>query len=247
MFSHRKLVVYHGAVALSADLGNWTTLWDKRHAMVDHLARAAESVVLNLAESARLREVSAKECAIDHAIGSAFECAACLDMARVKRLLSGEASLEGKLRLCEVVKMMIGLRRSWRSDSLREEPIEYQGRSAFNDPVLFGHERLMAYQAALAFVEWLTQMPEESLVRSPLCRRLDHVATSMILNIAEGNGRHARADRRRFLNIAAGSTVKAATYLDLCQRREGLDPEWVEDGLTHLELVARLLVGLLAC
>ena len=48
---------------------------------VDHFKRASESVVLNLAEGARLYLASRKVCSLEYAIGSTLECAACLDIA----------------------------------------------------------------------------------------------------------------------------------------------------------------------
>ena len=39
-----------------ANVTAWINHWDKRHSLVDHLSRAAESVVSNLAEAARQRE-----------------------------------------------------------------------------------------------------------------------------------------------------------------------------------------------
>ena len=47
--------------------------------------------------------------------------------------------------------------------------------------------------------------------------------TSILLNIAEGNGRYAELDHRRFLDIAEGSAVKVAAYLDLAVQKLTLD------------------------
>ena len=55
MFSLEKLKVYERALTSVAGLAQLSTNWDKRHAVVDQLLRASESVVLNLAEGARLR------------------------------------------------------------------------------------------------------------------------------------------------------------------------------------------------
>jgi four helix bundle protein len=46
-------------------------------------------------------------------------------------------------------------------------------------------------------------------------RRLDELLTSMVLNIAEGNGRFSDADQARFLGTAHESAVKLAARLDL--------------------------------
>ena len=55
MLSHHKLKVYGKGVAVVASLGKHLVQWDKRHAVVDQLGRASESIVLNLVEGVRLR------------------------------------------------------------------------------------------------------------------------------------------------------------------------------------------------
>ena len=90
MFSLEKLKVYDKALASAASLAQHSCSWDKRHAVADHLLRASESVVLNLAEGARLRSAGKRQHVLDYAIGSALECAASLDVASLKQLLCGE-------------------------------------------------------------------------------------------------------------------------------------------------------------
>ena len=243
MFAHQKLHVYQKAVAIAADLARLSSDWDKRHSVVDHLSRASESVLLNLAEAVRLRSVPAKECTIDYAIGSALECAACLDIALVKQFQGVELGYGEKLRLCEVVKMLTGLRKSWNHGELREEPLHYAGEPPAPNSAPFAHEKLIVYRTALDFVGWFHQLPGGRLLSHRLDRQMDKTATSMVLNIAEGNGRRGAEDRQRFLNMAEAATVKTATYLDLCQRKDGLDPAQSRGGFDRLEQVARLLRG----
>ena len=71
MFSHQKLKVYGKALASVTSLTQRSAAWDKRHAVVDQLVRASESVVLNLAEGARLWTPAKKQHFLDYAIGSA--------------------------------------------------------------------------------------------------------------------------------------------------------------------------------
>jgi len=54
MFTHEKLIVYQKALDFAGLSSALVLDWDKRHSIVDHLPRAAESIVLNLAEGARL-------------------------------------------------------------------------------------------------------------------------------------------------------------------------------------------------
>ncbi|MHC1765413.1 MAG: four helix bundle protein [Verrucomicrobiia bacterium] len=81
MLSHQKRKVYGKALSVAASLARHSSQWDKRHAIVDQMGRASESIVLNLAESARVGGLAHKQQALDYAVGSALECAACLDIA----------------------------------------------------------------------------------------------------------------------------------------------------------------------
>ena len=54
MPTHNKLKDYEKALAFGACAEEFSASWGRRHAIVDHFRRAAESVVLNIAEGARL-------------------------------------------------------------------------------------------------------------------------------------------------------------------------------------------------
>ena len=240
MFSHEKLKVYEKALLSVAHLARHAASWDKRHSVVDHLLRASESVVLNIAEAARLRSVAQKQHQMDYAIGSALESAACMDIAVVKQLVGSDTALAEKLLLCEIVRMLVGLRKSWGGAVLHEASPGYGSRS----DATFPHERLDVYRAGLAFMCWFHALPGGAELSSRLYRQIDKAATSVILNIAEANGRYPEDDRRRFHDIAEASTVKAAAYLDLCVRKAELDPAQEEPGLRLLGRIASMLRGL---
>ena len=55
--------------------------------------------------------------------------------------------------------------------------------------------------------------------------------TSLVLNIAEGNGRCLEADRRQFLETAESATVKAGSFLDLSHRVGAVDPQQRIEGI----------------
>jgi hypothetical protein len=57
---------------------------------------------------------------LDYAIGSALECAACLDIAQIKEFLCPDETLQEKSSLCEVVKMMVGLKKAWSVEAFRK-------------------------------------------------------------------------------------------------------------------------------
>src|ERR1041385_6376570 len=87
VFSHQKLSVYQkGLICVSGLIGH-SRSWDKRHAMVDHLVRASESILMNLVEGTGLRGAPNRQHFTEYAMGSALECAACLDIAVLKQFL----------------------------------------------------------------------------------------------------------------------------------------------------------------
>ena len=74
--------------------------------------------------------------------------------------------------------------------------------------ILFHHESLDVYRVGLEFMRWFIRLPGGGDLRDRLCREVDKAATSVVLNVAEGNGRYSELDHRRFLEIAANSAVR---------------------------------------
>jgi four helix bundle protein len=115
--------------------------------------------------------------------------------------------------------MLIGLRKSWLQNSVSEEPGDYhtEGSSLESQNLnLFHHESLDLYQVGLDFMRWFISLPGGRELSDRLYREVDKAATSVLLNVAEGNGRYSELDHRRFLEVAEASAVRAAVYLDLC-------------------------------
>jgi hypothetical protein len=96
-FAHEKLHVYQKGLARFASLRKLLPSWSKRHAFVDHLSRAMESMLFNLVEAVRLHDTGKKLLALDYAVGSTCECAACLDIAMLKKLLDTANAAAAKL------------------------------------------------------------------------------------------------------------------------------------------------------
>jgi four helix bundle protein len=80
------------------------------------------------------------------------------------------------------------------------------------------HERMEAYQCSLKVVSWFHALPGGTELSTRWFRQLDKAVTSVVLNIAEGNGRRMEADHRRFLELAESSVMKVNTYIQLIQR-----------------------------
>lgn len=110
---------------------------------------------------------------------------------------------------------------------------------------MFSHEKLVAYQKAIAFVAW-TQPLIESLPAKVSARdQLDRASTSIPLNIAEGNVKFSVADRARFVQVAAGSAVECAACLDVLVARKLESPEVAVSGKQQLAEIVNMLMGLL--
>ena len=224
MFTHHRLKVYEKALSLAGRVQELSASWGKRHAIVEHFRRASESIVFNIAEGARLQRGPDKAKTLDYSIGSSLECAACLDIASIQGYLTEARLLAEKRRYLEVTRMLVGLRKAWLQTVLKEEPIQRIAEMpAAGTTFLFHHESLDVYQTGLDFIRWFMGLPGWKGLSERLCREIDRSGTSVVLNITEGNGRYSELDHRRFLDIAAGSAVKTAVYLDLYQQMSQVD------------------------
>ncbi len=242
MLPHEKLQVYEKALACVTSISGLSADWNKRHAVVDHLARAGDSVILNLVEGARLRSAPGKLKALDYALGSALECAAGLDIAHIKHLLSAPIMNHEKKQLSEVVKMLVGLRKAWAKWEAHEDPSLYRAQPAVGayEP-LFHHESLEVYAAGLELMAWMVSLPGSEELAGRVYCQIDQNVTSLILNIAEGNGRYSELDHRRFLDIAEGCAARAAAYLDLAVRKRTLSSKQCDPGKALLERIVAML------
>jgi four helix bundle protein len=125
-FDHEKLDAYKKALAFAAWAEPVLEHLPKSAAVQNQLDRARTSIVLNIPEG-NGRFTSADRCKFfDIARGSALECAGCLDLIFIKKLLSEVELDAGKTLLRDIVSLLIGLIRSNSPDRLHEEAVEYR-------------------------------------------------------------------------------------------------------------------------
>jgi four helix bundle protein len=110
---------------------------------------------------------------------------------------------------------------------------------------MFDHEKLRVYQESLAFALWAETILERAKKSSPLHDQLDRARTSIMLNIAEGNGRYTAPDRCRFFDMARGSVLECAACLDLLAVKKLIDQKELAHGKEMLEKIISMLVGLI--
>ena len=240
VFNHQKLKVYHRALTVCAQIEDLTALWDSRHSFTDHLPRAAGGIVLNIAE-ASAAHTGVKVPLLDSGLGSALECAACLDIAVIKGLVGEEAATRLKHELLEVFLMLVGLRKAWQTDCVREEPAEYDtGRNTGANNTMFFHEKLDVYRTALDVVSWFHSCGMVGRLSKVRFRELDTNITSMVLNIAEGNGRFSGTDHCRFIETAHRAAIKVSAQLDLCEQRKQVAGDKAEEAHSLLLRIASM-------
>src|SRR5439155_399415 len=125
-FDHEKLDAYKKALAFAAWSEAVLERIPKSAAVHGQLDRARTSIVLNIPEG-NGRFTSADWCKFfDIARGSGLECAGCLDLLFIKKLVSEAELDEGKTLLKDIVSLLVGLIRSNSADRLHEETVEYR-------------------------------------------------------------------------------------------------------------------------
>jgi len=206
--SHEKLIVYQKAIEFVTWTEDLLKEVKRKTTARDHLERASCSIPVNLAEGNSKKSQRERSHYFEIASGSALECAACLDVLVAKNCVPKGQTASGKELLCSIVSMLVSLRSTKTAWCVKDGHGRYGGH-------LFGHEGLRVYQAALQFVSWCDRLMLGNEGKPDLKEDLDRSSTSIVLNIAEGNGKFSVKDRCRFLDIAHTSAVRCAATLDL--------------------------------
>ena len=110
----------------------------------------------------------------------------------------------------------------------------------------FASEKLLVYQKSIDFADGAASLTEQ-FPRGYrfLADQLNRASLSIAANIAEGNGRFTKADRKNFFGIARGSAQECVPLLELARRRGLLDNKNHSKFRAELEEIARMLSGLI--
>ena len=109
----------------------------------------------------------------------------------------------------------------------------------------FDHEKLNVYQVSPAFNEWVGELLPSIEAKAAAKDQLDRAATSIRLNIAEGNGKFSKRDRARYFDIARGSALEAAASLDVLVSRKLMASAQIISAKQQLVQIVNMLMGLL--
>ena len=126
-FDHERLDVYQESIAFCGWVGELLGDVTAKAAAKDQLDRASTSLPLNIAEGNGKFSDADRSRFLEIARGSALECAACLDLLVVRKLIAIERIIPAKERLVRIVNMLMGMlkRFSGRADFLREDEGTY--------------------------------------------------------------------------------------------------------------------------
>jgi four helix bundle protein len=237
---HEKLRVYQFALEHAAWMHAVLVGIAPSAVVLDHWDRAAVSIIEGLANGNSRRSRADRNRFFDVAIGSALECAACLDICRCRGMITNDQMIDGKKPLQAIVRMTIGLRDA-QSSCVREDQESYDAKDS---DIYFAHEGLDVYKSALKLIAWFDAFTKEVKLSSSVTTQLDKSTTSLVLNIAEGNGRFSEADQMRFLDIAHTCAMQVAACLDVLVARQQVKIDQVDAGKRILARIVPLMLGL---
>jgi four helix bundle protein len=110
----------------------------------------------------------------------------------------------------------------------------------------FAFEKLNVYQKSVDFADRIfgstCGFPKGYYF---LADQLNRASLSISANIAEGNGRFTKADRKNFFIIARGSVQECVPLLVLAARRGLLNQKLHETLKNDLEEISKMLSGLI--
>ena len=108
------------------------------------------------------------------------------------------------------------------------------------------HEKLDVYGHALEFMARADALADAlPRGRAYLADQLRRASTSVVLNIAEGAGEFAPADKARFYRMARRSAIECAAVLDIAARLQlGPTPQ-LDAGRAELQRIVAMLIGLI--
>ena len=111
----------------------------------------------------------------------------------------------------------------------------------------FMFENLQVYQKAVDFADRIASHTE-TFPRGYyfLVDQLNRAALSIATNLAEGNGRFTKPDRKNFFTIARGSAQECVPLLEIAARRGFVSSDDHIELKANPEEIARMISGLIS-
>ena len=111
----------------------------------------------------------------------------------------------------------------------------------------FLFEKLIVYQKAVDFADQVLAAAEHfPRGYGFLADQLNRASVSIAANLAEGNGRFTKPDRKHFFGIARGSIQECVPLLELAQRRDLLGCGNHDELCRRLEELGKMISGIIS-
>jgi len=111
----------------------------------------------------------------------------------------------------------------------------------------FTFENLLVYQKSLDLVAHIETLNKDlkGRVSFSLMDQLSRAGLSIPLNIAEGNGRWHKKEKKQFLRIAQGSTFEIVPIVQVMFRKGVIEKPMYDSLYQQLEALAKMLTNLI--
>jgi four helix bundle protein len=110
----------------------------------------------------------------------------------------------------------------------------------------FDHEKLEVYQLAIRFVAWTEILLEDCEGKAASAKKhLDEASSSIPNNIAEGNGKWSKKERKKFFEVARASALECASCLDILVAKRRISADRTIEGKEKLRSIVNLLTRLI--
>jgi four helix bundle protein len=110
----------------------------------------------------------------------------------------------------------------------------------------FMFENLEVYQKSVDLAEKVIKLTDEFPKGYYfLTDQLNRASLSIATNIAEGNGRFTKKDRRNFFIIARGSVQECVPLLEIAKRKQLISDVNLSDLSNRLEVISKMISGLI--
>jgi four helix bundle protein len=110
----------------------------------------------------------------------------------------------------------------------------------------FMFENLDVYQKSVDLAETIINLTEEFPKGYYfLTNQLNRASLSIATNLAEGNGRFTKGDRRNFFTIARGSVQECVPLLEIAKRKQFISDDKLSNLLNQLEVISKMISGLI--
>ncbi len=124
MLAHEKLIAYQRSITFVAWAGEFLEQTQGKISVREQLDRASTSIPLKIAEGNGKFSTKDRARFLQMALGSALECAACLDVFVARKVAGGEQVESGKAMIEEIVRLLYGLLDHF-DCRLAEDPARY--------------------------------------------------------------------------------------------------------------------------